>query len=100
MRKGAPGPRSREEQVSMAYAPRAYLGAGLNVAYGVRGFPPDGVNSSRLSCDGEKVSVAVEEEKPRASRSGVSRSGVPCRPNVPVDASLSGIHQPLWNIAF
>jgi hypothetical protein len=99
VRKGAPGPRAREEQVSMAYAPGAYLGAGLNVAYGVRGYPPDGVDSSRLSCDGEEASGAAEE-KSRASRSGVSRSGVPYRPNVPVDASRSGIPQPLWNIAF
>ena len=71
MRKGAPGPRAREEQASMAYAPGAYLGAGQNMAYGVRGHPPDdGMDSSRLSCDGKEATVAVEDQ-PRASRSGM-----------------------------
>jgi len=104
--KDAPGTRSREERVSMAYTPGAYLGtSGRNVAYGVRGYPSDGVDSKHLSCDEEEVSLAAEE-KSRASRSGLGRSGVLTDQNIPVDASHSGVLSQSvvlsqgWNIVF
>ena len=109
VRKGGPGLRApREEQVSMArHAPGANLGPGLNVAFGVRAYPPDdGRDSNRLSCE-EKGDQAAEESKSRASRSGVGQSGVLTDPNVPMDApsrsgvlSRSGVPLPLWNTTF